>query len=140
VLGALLFELVILVVLLLPLPTFLTKFVSGLLQKVFSSFSFGTWVVIVTFLLIDSSYNLYAYESRTAPVEHLAHLQFNAMRFRAQRNFYLTLFTFVVMLVIFRVRAIIAEFTKAKESLVTSPRPGSPKSPAKHVESPKKNE
>jgi len=57
---------------------------------------------------------MYDYENRADPEEHMAKQQHLLTKFRAERNFYMNLFAFILMIVIFRVRQMVSTNAKLK--------------------------
>jgi len=110
-------ETVLLLVLLLPLPPVLALPLSQLLKQLFRQQGVITWAVIITLMAAESSYRMYWYSSRECPADYEARLSFTIASSRAQKNFYLNMFTFALMLIIFRCRQMVSNIAKLKEEL-----------------------
>jgi len=114
ILGA---ELAILGVLLLPLPSFLAKPATTLLKRT-NRYFLWTFISIIVVLLVESAFQTYGLEIKEEPKDHFTKQQHLLLRFRAQRNFYLNLFAFVLIITIFRVRQMVSAVAKLKEDVV----------------------
>jgi hypothetical protein len=60
----------------------------------------------------------YGLEIKEEPTDHFNKQQHLLLRFRAQRNFYLNLFAFVLIITIFRVRQMVSAVAKLKDDVV----------------------
>jgi len=117
VFGVIFLELFVLGVLLLPLPAFILGPATQILKKMMHHYILWFYILVVIFLFFDSVVHMYNYENREEPEEHMAKQQHLLSKFRAERNFYMNLFAFILMILIIRVRQMVSTLTKQETEL-----------------------
>jgi hypothetical protein len=114
-------ELGILAILLLPLPGVVLRPATKLLASL-NSYVLYTWILLVVLFLIGCSFAVYSYENREIPTEFFANQQHKLARFRAERNWYITLMSFILLIVIYRVRQLVSLRQKLREQADKTPK------------------
>eukprot|EP01124_Arcella_intermedia_P010855 TRINITY_DN1736_c0_g1_i1.p1 TRINITY_DN1736_c0_g1~~TRINITY_DN1736_c0_g1_i1.p1 ORF type:complete len:140 (-),score=16.64 TRINITY_DN1736_c0_g1_i1:61-480(-) len=123
VLGALVIEMVLLFVLLLPLPARMSGFTTRVLKSL-HPYIILAFSLFVLYLFVESSINLYGYQHRVEPGDdHMAKMEYLLVKFRVERNFYMNLFAFILLLLLFRIRQVVSSLSKTKIELENAKRP-----------------
>eukprot|EP01129_Flabellula_baltica_P013839 TRINITY_DN650_c0_g1_i1.p1 TRINITY_DN650_c0_g1~~TRINITY_DN650_c0_g1_i1.p1 ORF type:complete len:141 (-),score=21.87 TRINITY_DN650_c0_g1_i1:40-441(-) len=109
-------ELVLLTILLLPLPAFISRFTTRLLKGI-NVYFLGFFALIVCYLFFDSYQSYNKYQEREMPEELLGRTELLKKRFRTEAQFYLNCFSFVSMIIIFRVRQVVSKLARLEEEI-----------------------
>jgi len=117
VLLILIVEGVILAALLLPLPAFVARPLSQIIKRI-NVYILVVVFALVFFLLLDSWWSTRYYTTELEENRHEKHekqsRELLMHYYRAQRNFYLNAFAFALMVIIFRVRQLVAQLSLLK--------------------------
>eukprot|EP01123_Difflugia_compressa_P010352 TRINITY_DN3776_c0_g1_i1.p1 TRINITY_DN3776_c0_g1~~TRINITY_DN3776_c0_g1_i1.p1 ORF type:complete len:135 (+),score=3.36 TRINITY_DN3776_c0_g1_i1:42-446(+) len=107
-------ECLVLGFLLLPLPNFI-RYPATQALKSLHPYILYTWSGFVVILFFQSYYDMERRETEEYPTDHMSKQQHLLTKFRSERNFYMNLFTLVILIVIWRVRQIVSLISKLQE-------------------------